>query len=80
MTVHDVIVEMQRYLKEGCVVLPGSLHTWIAALEQAESGHTAHNSAMVPCNQYMKQSSTVSVCPIGHFNCGASPCMVAQHQ
>ena len=45
-----------------------------------EEKFTSTNSAMVPCNQYMKQSSVTSVCPIGHFNCGASPCMITQHQ
>jgi hypothetical protein len=40
----------------------------------------SNNRAMVPCNQYMKQSSVVSMCPIGHFKCGVSPCMVTQHQ
>ena len=46
----------------------------------SESTNSSYNSATVPCNQYMKQSSVVSMCPIGHFNCGASPCMVTQHQ
>jgi len=67
---------IQKYLDDEIV----SVEAIYIAMKRVEALKPSHNNAMMPCNQYMKQSSTVSVCPIGHFNCGASPCMVARHQ
>jgi hypothetical protein len=32
----------------------------------------------IPCNQHGKQSSVISVCPTGKFECGLSPCMITR--
>lgn len=73
---HNVAFWQNKPSEDSVIDMVSNLRRIAAKIKRNAAAST--NNRVMPCNQWRKQSSVVSKCPCGDFDCGNKPCMVTR--